>query len=90
MLEIAVSNLKDRLAYSNIAFSLLPREFTLTDLQHLYEIILGYSLDKRNFRKNVLQNNLLKPTGKHTKGTAHRPAKLYKFVSKKSQMVKIL
>lgn len=90
MLAVALQQLKSRLQYSNIAFSLLPREFTLTDLQQLYEVIFGQAIDKRNFRKNVLQINLLKSTGKKQESAAHRPAELYRFASKNSQTVKVL
>jgi len=90
MFSVALEQLKSRLEYSNIAFSLLPREFGLTDLQHLYEVILDQEIDKRNFRKRVLQGNLLKSTGRKRKGEANRPAELYRFVSRNSQTVKVL
>lgn len=90
ILKVALQQLKSRLHYSNIAFSLLPREFTLTDLQSLYEAILGKAIDKRNFRKNVLRGNLLKSIGKKREGLAHRPARLYQFSSRKPHIVKVL
>lgn len=90
ILQAALEQLKHRLEYSNIALSLLPREFTLTDLQRLYETILGKTIDKRNFRKNVLRSGLLKSTGKRREGQAHRPAELYRFTSKSSHIVRVL
>lgn len=81
MLQKALQQLKSQLEHSNIAFSLLPTEFTLTDLQQLHEVILGQPTDKRNFRKRILQNDLLKSTGKKRKGASNRPAELYRFTA---------
>jgi 8-oxo-dGTP diphosphatase len=62
-----------------VGFELLPRKFTLTELQHLYEAILETDLDKRNFRKKILSMDLLVDLGELQEGVAHRPAKLYQF-----------
>jgi 8-oxo-dGTP diphosphatase len=51
IIKTATARLQDKIAYSNVAYALLPTEFTLTELQHIYEIIWGRPLDKRNFRK---------------------------------------
>ena len=73
----------DRLQWSvktrPVGFELLPRKFTLTALQHLYEAILETELDKRNFRKKILSMDLLIDLDETQEGVAHRPAKLYKF-----------
>ncbi len=90
MLRAAHEQLKKRLEYSNIACHLLPREFTLTDLQCLYEMILSHKIDKRNFRKRLLQNHFLQTTGKKRHGAANRPAKLYQFASRRPQTVRVL
>lgn len=79
IIEFALKRLKSKLGYSNIVYSLLPEEFTLTQLQKAYEIILGEKLDKRNFRKRMLSLGLLKETGRKIEGEPHRPAELYKF-----------
>jgi 8-oxo-dGTP diphosphatase len=60
ILATALSRLKGKVRYQPIGFELLPPEFTLSQLQHLYEAILGEELDKRNFRKKVLGFGLLK------------------------------
>lgn len=73
-----VSRLRSKLGYSNVAYGLLPDEFTLGDLQAVYEAVLGTDLDKRNFRKKVLGLDLLVETG-HVRRGAHRPAMLYRF-----------
>ncbi len=62
-----------------LAFELLPREFTLTELQDLYEQVFGIILDKRNFRKKVMKMDYIQPTGNKTEGARHRPAELYKY-----------
>lgn len=65
-----------------LAFQLLPEEFTLTELQMLYEQIFGLKIDKRNFRKKILKMELLKATKKTTAGAKHRPAQLYQYTPK--------
>jgi len=81
----ALERLKNKVEYSSIAYSLLPPKFRLTELQQVYEIILGRPLDKRNFRKRMLSLGLLEATKQVDKSGAHRPAQLYKF--KKQKMV---
>lgn len=75
----AHERLKGKLSYSNIAYSLLPKEFTLTQLQRVYEIILGKKLDKRNFRKKINSLDILQKLNKKQQDVGHRPAQLYKF-----------
>jgi len=75
----AYLNLRQRLKYSNIAWCLLPTEFTLTQLQIVYEIVSGKKLDKRNFRKKIHNLELVDCTRKKQKNTSHRPALLYRF-----------
>ena len=62
-----------------IAFELLPRKFTLRQLQVLYEAILGIEIDNRNFRKKVLSSGYLRETGEREKHVAHKPAMFYSF-----------
>jgi 8-oxo-dGTP diphosphatase len=77
--QTAIARLRAKLGYANVAWSLLPPIFTLSDLQKTHEAILGKSLDKRNFQKKILASGLLKATGKTSSGGAHRPARLYRF-----------
>lgn len=86
----AITRLKSRLQYTNIAWSLLPEEFTLTDLQRVYEIILDTAIDKRNFRKRILSLDLIIPVGKKRGGEANRPAELYKFKHRKLEYVEVI
>lgn len=60
--------------------SLLPKEFTLAQLQEVHEVLVGEAVDKRNFRKRVLSMNMVQDTGELYRDGAHRPAKLYRFV----------
>ena len=62
-----------------VGFELLPPEFTLTELQHLYEAIWETQLEKRNFRKKILSMDLIVPLDRTQKGVSHRPARLYRF-----------
>lgn len=79
ILEYAVNRLRAKAGYSNIVYGLLPEYFRLSDLQKMYEIILNKKLDKRNFRKKILESGLLQSTGQKAILGAHRPAMLYQF-----------
>lgn len=79
ILDYAVSRLRNKLAYSNIAYSLLPKLFTLSQLQEVYEVILGHEIDKRNFRKKIFSLDIIEETNQKQTGRKHRPARLYKF-----------
>ena|SRR3989338_2909715 len=82
ILDYALERLRLKIQYSNIAYGLLPKKFRLSDLQRVYEIILGQRQDKRNFRKRMLSLGLLKETGEKELEGAHRPAMLYQFKTK--------
>lgn len=88
IIEYGVARLRNKIEYSNIAYGLLPKEFTLTDLQKVYEAILGESLDKRNFRKRVLMISLVEPTRKTKVGMKNRPAQLYRFKKRQLTLTK--
>lgn len=78
----ALTQLRQRVRYKPIGFQLLPKKFSLSQLQTLYECILDEQLDKRNFRKKILGLNMLIPLDEYQKGVSHRAARLYKFDSK--------
>ncbi len=86
----AMERLKGKIQYTNIVWSLLPPEFTLTQLQRVYEIIMGENLDKRNFRKRIRDLKLIRPAGKKVSGAPHRPAELYRFRQRKLKYVEIV
>jgi 8-oxo-dGTP diphosphatase len=82
VLETAMARLRNKLEYTNVAYSLMPREFTLRDLQAVYESIYGRSFDKRNFRRRMISQGLIRPTGRTSTRGAHRPAELFEFSSR--------
>lgn len=63
---------------STLPLSLLPREFTMTELQTAFECLLGRGLDRRNFRKRIQGKGLVEPTGGFRQGGAHRPARMFR------------
>ncbi|HEX9035566.1 MAG TPA: NUDIX domain-containing protein [Ktedonobacterales bacterium] len=79
ILAYTMQRLRGKLEYTMIGFQLLPPEFTLSDLQEVYEAILDRPLDKRNFRKKVLSTGILELTPHTRKTGQHRPAALYRF-----------
>ena len=81
ILEYARERLRNKLAYTNVAYSFLPRRFTLRDLQDVYEAILEEPLDKRNFRRRMVGLGIVRATNETRKEGAHRPARLYEFSS---------
>lgn len=83
ILETALVRLRNKVRYVPIGFELLPRRFTLTQLQHLYEAILGRELDKRNFRKKALALGVVEATKEYEQGVSHRAARLYRFDEEK-------
>jgi len=89
ILEYALKRLRWKLAYTTVAFSLLPEEFTLTELQKIYEIIFNKKLDKRNFRKKIKALELVKETTQYKEDVAHRPPKLYARNKKIGEIVEI-
>lgn len=80
VVDYAIRRLRSKLEYTNVAYSLLPKQFTLSELQQVYEAILDHELDKRNFRRRMLSLGVIKPAGGTRMEGAHRPAQLYTFV----------
>jgi 8-oxo-dGTP diphosphatase len=83
ILEVARERLSAKVEYSTIAFQFLPKEFTLRQAQDVHEAVLGHSLDKRNFRAALKARGLVKGTGRKFQDGPHRPAELFRLVSKK-------
>lgn len=79
MTAVAVERLASKVSYTDIARHFMPREFTLTELQQVYETVLGEGMDKRNFRKKILAQGMLKDTKRTKKQGVMRPATLYSF-----------
>ena len=87
ILAYAVERLRNKLEYTTVGFQLLPEKFSLSELQEVYEAILGKKLDKRNFRRKLALLKILKPTSEYRRG-GRKPARLYRFVAAKFEKLK--
>ena len=79
ILAYSLKHLRNRVRQAPIGFNLLPEKFTLLQLMHLYEEILGIEMDKSNFRRKILHMKLLVALDEKQQDVSHRAAKLYKF-----------
>ena len=84
----ALERLRTKLEYTTVGFQLLPKKFTLSQLQRVYETILGRELDKRNFRRKMLLLDILKPLNEWAKEGPNRPARLYRFSAKQFERLR--
>jgi hypothetical protein len=75
MIKVALARLQSKILYTGIIFNLLPEEFTLTQLQNVYETILGKKDQAANFRRKIIHS--VRETGRFISDKGHRPAKLY-------------
>lgn len=87
IVETSIQKIRKDLADSPIAFELLPDKFTLTQLQGVYEAILNKKLDKRNFRKKIINSGILKELNEKQQGVAYRAATLYRLDKRKYREV---
>ena len=83
IIEYALERLRNKINYTTVGFQLLARQFTLTELQGSYEVILGQRLDKRNFRRKMLQLGILRGMRDFKTNGRQRPARLYTFTEPK-------
>lgn len=90
IIHYAVQRLRWKIEYTNVVYSLLPPEFTFSQLQSSYEAILGKALDKRNFRKKIAALNLLVSTGHMRREGPARPAEMFAFRKRELTFVQIL
>jgi 8-oxo-dGTP diphosphatase len=86
----ARKRLRFKVQYTNAIWSLLPPRFTLAELQKAYQAVLGRELDKRNFRRKILSLGLIEAVGEKSRTGAHRPAMLYRFLSRAPRIVEVL
>ncbi|MCC9609229.1 NUDIX hydrolase [Blastopirellula sp. JC732] len=87
ILQMAQERLQGKVRYQPIGFELLPEKFSLRQLQRMYEIVLGRSLDKRNFRKKALSLGVLEDLNEVERDVSHRAARLYRFDREKYQQL---
>ena len=85
ILEAALATLRSQLNYQPIGYNLLPRKFTLPELQKLYETILGKKLDRRNFQRKIFSFGILRSLDEKRTGVAHKAPYLYSFDLRKYQ-----
>ncbi len=79
IIQYSLKRTRERLEMCPVAYQLLNEKFTLTEMQKAYELIMGKKLDKRNFRKKVIQTEGLRELDEFSKSTSKRPARLYTF-----------
>ncbi|MFK7927087.1 MAG: NUDIX domain-containing protein [Myxococcota bacterium] len=79
IVSVATDRLRAKVRYAPVGFELLPERFTLSQLQELYEALLGRPLDKRNFRKKIAKLGVLEELDVYEQGVAHRPSRLHAF-----------
>ena len=79
IVALARQRLQAKLRYQPLGFELLPRKFTLSQIQRVYEAVLERPLDKRNFRKKLLGTGVLTELDEVQRDVAHRAARLYRF-----------
>lgn len=82
ILDYAVWRLRNKIEWTTVGYELLPKKFTLSELQRVYEIILQRPVDKRNFRKKILAQGQIRELEETRGDVAHRPARLYSFRKK--------
>lgn len=87
ILEVALERLRAKVRYQAIGFEMLPERFKLSQLQALYEAILGRPLDKRNFRKRFLAMGLLAQAGEE-RDVPHRAARLFRFDKRRYEVLR--
>jgi ADP-ribose pyrophosphatase YjhB (NUDIX family) len=87
ILDYALERLRNKLEYTTVGFQLLPSRFSLTELQEVYEAILGKKLDKRNFRRKLALLKVLRATREYRRA-GRRPARLYEFVAANFEKLK--
>jgi 8-oxo-dGTP diphosphatase len=85
IVETAVRRLRDKASYSSLPTYLLPTEFTLAELQRVYEQVMDTELDRTTFRRNLLALGVIEPVDGVVRGGAHRPAQVYRRVHAKLQ-----
>ena len=79
IIEIALNTLREEISYKPIGLNLLPEKFTLSELQKLYEAILGRTLNRGNFYRKIKNIGILKKLDEKRKGGAHKAPDLYTF-----------
>lgn len=89
IVEYSLKRLKWKFEYTNVAFSLLPKRFAISEIQEIYEIVFNKKFDKRNFAKKIISLDILKEEGIN-KNVSHRPPMLYSLKKNIGEIIEIL
>ena len=89
ILDYSLKRLKWKFEYTAVAFSLPPKEFTISQVQSIYEIVFNKKFDKRNFAKKILSLNILKEEG-IKRDVSHRPPRSYSLKKNIGEIVEII
>jgi len=81
ILSNCLDRLRSKVLYTTLPAYLLPDEFTISEMQKIYEIILGKTIDRKSFQRRMFNANILEETG-DMKESGRRPAKLYRLIEK--------
>jgi ADP-ribose pyrophosphatase YjhB (NUDIX family) len=90
ILDFALQRLRNKVEYALVAFQFLPPHFTMAQLRHVYEVILGRRIDPTNFRRRVEATGSIVPTGHSVSGGRHRPPALYRCAEDPASLVKTI
>lgn len=88
IIEIAFKRLQGKVRYETIGFELLPKKFTFSAIEQLYETILQLKIDRRNFRKKMLSMGIIKQIGVQQENVSHRKGFYYTFDKKEDEKMK--
>lgn len=87
ILQAAATRLRNKVEYTSLPAYLLPEEFTLSDLQHVYEVVMERPVEKSAFRTRILGSGLVTPVAKKMREGPNRPAQLYRLTDTSSLVV---
>jgi 8-oxo-dGTP diphosphatase len=90
IIQYARQRLEWKMEYTTIIRNILPKEFTLSQFQQMYEMVFNKTFDKRNFRKRILSLKILAETGEKNTLDSKRPAMLYRFIGKEMKVLSII
>ena len=79
IVQAAVGRLRSKSTYSALPAYLLPPEFTIPELQSVYEQVIGTTLDKKSFRRKIDEQEIIEPSGRERRDGPHRPSQLYRL-----------
>lgn len=85
IIEKSINSLKTKIKNISILKILFPSDFTLPEIQKVYEDLLEIKMDRRNFRKKLIEQEIIEETGEFNDGGTGRPAKLYRFKENKKE-----